>query len=357
MKKQMLLLVVPMALLCQQSQAQVEGNAAPAMANSEYANKSMANSQYNMSADMSNAQYNYNQYRQTQPNRGPATAAYPQDEVFSLTVNGLMNTVATNYVAVFNIVQLGLTAKSTDSTMNSTIEEFKQNLRKIGIDTSDIKTDMISFVPKYGYQTDKQIFSKKYNEVPDGFELEKNIYVHFKKSSALDGILTAAASAEIYDLVKVDYFLPNAQKLTDSLRLKCLLEMRSRVKSYELIGFRLDTLRKTMADNFTTIFPETHYYSYSAFSRPSFALLKRKATDQPYVNETEKPISRYYNQVNYDSYDIVLNPVITEPVVQLSYSITVKYFLKKEQPEVKPKKIYYIINKDGDAKQLPTPEE
>jgi uncharacterized protein YggE len=358
MKNQMFLLVIPMALFCYESKAQVEGNAAPAAANSMYTEKSMANAQYNMSADMANYQYNnYNYQQNPNANRGAATNAYPQDDQFSIKVNGLMNAVATNYVAVFNIVQLGLTAKSTDSTMNSTIEEFKTNLQKIGVDTSDIKTDMISFVPKFGYQTDKKIFSKKYNEVPDGFELEKNIYVRFKKSSALDGILSAAASAEIYDLVKVDYFLPNAQKLIDSLRLRCLLEVRSRVKSYEIVGMQLDTMKKTIADNFTTIFPETRYYSYSAFSRPSFSLLKRKATDQPFVNEYDKPISRYYNQVDYDSYDIILNPVITEPVIQLSYTIEVKYFLKKEQPAVKPKKIYYIINKDGDAKQLPTPEE
>ncbi|HTA28508.1 MAG TPA: SIMPL domain-containing protein [Bacteroidia bacterium] len=356
MKNQMFLVMIPMALLCCEANAQVEGNsqvAAPAaMGNYEYANKSMANSQYNVSADMANYQYNYQQNPNN--NRGPATSAAPNDQQFDIKVNGLMNVVATNYVAVFNIVQLGLTAKSTDSMMNGTIEEFKQNLQKLSIDTSDIRIDMISFVPKYGYQSDKKIFSKKYNEVPDGFELEKNIYIRFKKSSALDGILSAAAAAEIYDLVKVDYFLPNAQKLIDSLRLKCLFEVKSRVKSYEIVGFELDTLKKTMADNFTTIFPQTRYYSYSAFSRPSFASLKKKPSDQPFVSEYSKPVSRYYNQVDYDSYDIVINPLITEPVVQLSYTVDVKYFLKSEQPVKTPKKIYYIINKDGDARQLPT---
>jgi uncharacterized protein YggE len=363
MKKQMFFLMVPVVLSGSVAQAQVEGNseaAAPAaMGNSQYAEKSMGNYQYNVSASMANSQYNAGNYQygnQQNPNgnRLPATAAYPNDQVFDIKVNGLMNVVASNYVAVFNIVQLGLTAKSTDSMMNSTLEEFKQNLEKLSIDTSDIKIDMISFVPKYGYESDKKIFSKKYNEVPDGFELEKNIYVRFKKSSALDGILSAAAVAEIYDLVKVDYFLPNAQKLIDSLRLRCLQEVKSRAKSYELIGFELDTLKKTLADNFTTIFPQTRYYSYSAFSRPSFASLKKRPTDQPFVSEYTKPVSRYYNQVDYDGYDIVLNPVITEPVVQLSYSIAVKYFMKSEPVVKTPKKVYYIINKEGDAKELPT---
>ncbi len=352
MKKQMFLCMIPMALLYHESQAQVEGNSeAPAAANAIYANKSMANSQYNMQANMSNSQYNYTQ--NALPPRGPATNAYPDDNSFQIKVNGLMNVVATNYVAVFNILQVGLTAKSTDSTMTCTLNEFKRNLEKLNIDTSDIRTDMISFVPKYGYTSDKKIFSKRYNEVPEGFELEKNIYVRFKKSSALDGILSAAASAEIYDLVKVDYFLPNAQRMIDSLRLKCLMEVKARVRNYELIGFQLDTLKKSLADNFTTIFPDTRYYSYSAFTRPSFASLRKRPTDQPFVSESEKPISRYYNQVDYDSYDIILNPVITEPVIQLSYTIAVKYTLKSEKPVTPPKKIFYIIDKDGNAKQLP----
>jgi uncharacterized protein YggE len=362
MKKRMFLLMVPMALFCLESQAQVDGNAevaAPAaMGNSVYAEKSMGNYQSNMSASMANAQYNAGNYQygnQQNPNgnRGPATSA-TMGWGFTINVNGLMNVVATNYVAVFNIVQLGLTAKSTDSTMNATIEEFKRNLEKLNIDTSDFRTDMISFVPKYGYESDKKIFSKRYNEVPDGFELEKNIYIRFKKSSALDGILSAAAAAEIYDLVKVDYFLPNAQKLIDSLRLRCLLEVKSRVKSYEIVGFELDTMKKAMSDNFTTIFPQTRYYSYSAFSRPSFSSLKKRPTDQPFVSEYNKPVSRYYNQINYDSYDIVINPVINEPVVQLSYTIAVKYFLKNDPVVTPPKKVFYMINKDGDAKQLPT---
>jgi len=355
MKKKMFLLIVPIALFCLETQAQVEGNsempAPAAMGNAVYANKSMANSQYNVSANMANYQYG-NQQQNPNGNRGAATNANPNDQQFDIKINGLMNVVATNYVAVFNIVQLGLTAKSTDSMMNATIEEFKRNLQKLSIDTSDFRVDMISFVPKYGYESDKKIFSKKYNEVPDGFELEKNIYVRFKKSSALDGILSAAAAAEIYDLVKVDYFLPNAQKLIDSLRLRCLLEVKSRVKSYELVGFKLDTLKKTMADNFTTIFPETRYYSYSAFSRPSFASLKKRPSDQPFVSEYSKPVSRYYNQVDYDSYDIVINPVITEPVVQLSYTIALKYYLKSEPVITKEKKMYYIITKDGDVKPV-----
>jgi uncharacterized protein YggE len=345
MKTKILIVGTLMACLAHNLDAQVEGNS---IYNTTPAPAAMGNYQYNVSADMANANYNYQQ----QPNkdRHAATNAIPNDNEFTIRVNGLMNVVASYYVAVFNVLQVGLTARATDSIMNGTIEEFKKKLFNLNIDTSDIKVDIISFVPKYNYQS--RLFSRKYNEIPAGFELEKNVYVRFKKSSALDGILSAAAASEIYDLVKVDYFLPNAQKLMDSLRLRCLEELKSRTKSYQIVGFRLDTLKKALADNFITIFPQTRYYSYSAFSRPSLASLKKHQDDQPFAAETYKPLSRYYDQVAYDDYDVILNPVITEPAVQLSYTVSVKYSLKNEQPP-KEKKKYFFITKDGEVKEMP----
>ena len=334
--------------------AQIEGNydanksagnyysstPAPAAAGNYYS--------YGNPAQGAMANYQYNQTNQIL-DRNPASNALVYNDEINITVNGLMNVLADNYVAVFNIIQVGATAKNADSLMGSRIGQFKTGLKSIGVDTSDIKIDMISFMPKYDYKRDNIIFSRKYNEVPVGFELEKNVYVRFKHTKSLDGILSMAAQAEIYDLVKVDCTFPNTERLLDSLRLCCLEELRAKNKSYQLAGFRLDTLKKTMADGFKTIYPETKYVSYQALSRPSIGSIKRRQDDQPYVNQATIPYSRFYGQVCYDNYDIVINPVITEPVVQLSYTISVKYFLK--EPE-KTKSFYYVLTPTGDVKQL-----
>jgi uncharacterized protein YggE len=294
-------------------------------------------------------------YQDNGTERYSATYATPNTDNITIKVNGIMNVLADNYVAVFNIIQVGPTASSADSLMNNRITQFKKGLRKIGVDTEDIKVDMISFIPKYEYKTDNTIFSRKYIEVPAGFELQKNVYIRFKYSKSLDGILSAAAIAEIYDLIKVDYFIPNNQKLLDSLRLRCLEEVKSRVKSYQVVGFKLDTLKKTMSDDFKIIYPETKYTSFRALSRTSISALKKNSGDQPNVTQVDFPTSRFYSQVKYDEYDIVINPVITEPVVQLSYSITVIYSLKAEDKPVveeKQKDYYYIITANGEVKQL-----
>lgn len=303
-----------------------------------------------------NYQYN-NQQSVTSVPRGAVTAAnINNNKEVTITVNGLFNVVADNYVAVFNIIQVGETLESTVQMADGRISAFKQKLKAVGVDLSKIKVDMISFVPKYEVEIEKKVFSKTYNEVPAGFELQKNVFVHYKYSAELDAIIAAAASAEIYDIVKVDYFIPNIQRSLDSLRQRCFHEVQGRVKSFEMVGLKLDTLNKVVADDFTSVYPQSRYFTYQAFARPSLtAAKKRNATPTPIesgktVNEIQKQTSKFYQQVNYDEYDVVLNPVITEPVVQVSYTVSVKYFLEEDEQPMKNN--YYILTPTGEVKQF-----
>lgn len=299
------------------------------------------NYQYNNNQNIQNTAEYQNNYRE------PATnAAISNNNEVMIEVNGLSNVVADQYVAVFNLVQVAETIENADQLMNSRINAFKQKLKEAGIDTLDVSIDMVSFVPKYDLQSESKLFSKSFNEIPSGFEVQKNVSVHYKSSSKLNEIISVAANSEIYDLIKVDYFATNIKKAMDSLRTKCLFEIKAKTKNYEIVGFKLDTLKKTIADNFTTIYPQTRYFSYQAFSRPSLNAAKRKSS---MVNEVTKSTSRFYNQVNYDHYDVIINPLILEPVIQISYTVVVKYFLKQEE---KPSNNYYIISQTGDLKQV-----
>ncbi len=312
--------------------AQVSGN-----------EKYKGNSNYN-----DNANYNYNNQNLNIVNQvtQPLSNAVIENKTeVSFEINGLYNIVADNYVAMFNIMQIAETVETADLLTNERISVFKQKLKNIGIDTSEIKVDMLSFVPKYELQADKKLFSKTFNEVPAGFEMQKNITVRYKKSAKIDEIVSAAAQAEIYDLVKVDYFISNTQEILDSLRIKAISCLKNKTKSYELLGFKLDTLKKVFADNFVTTSPTTRYRSYQAFSRPSLNAAKKKS----YVNEINKTYSQYYKQIEYDLYDFIVNPIVTEPVIQISYTLLVKYFLK---PEEKPNNTYYILSPSGEMKQF-----
>jgi uncharacterized protein YggE len=289
--------------------------------------------------------YHYNNSTAWGSDKSPASnATITNNNEVSLRVNGLMNMLADNYVAVFNLQQVGETAEAANDLMNARLSTFKQRLRNIGVDTSTINVDMLSFVPRYEIQTEKRLFSKTYNEVPAGFELQKNVSVRYRLAAKLDDIVTAAAAGEIYDLVKVDYFIPNTQKSLDSLRAVCLQALKAKVKSFESIGFRLDTQNKVMAENYNTIYPPNRYSTYQAFSRPSLSA----ATKRSGYQEAPKSNSSFYNPVSYDQYDLVINPIITDPVVQMSYSITVKYFMPQEEK----RNSYYLLTPGGDMRQI-----
>ena len=72
--------------------------------------------------------------------------------------------------------------------------------------------------------------------------------------------------------------------------------------------------------------------------------------------------SYYYQPLTYENYDVVMNPSILEPVVQVGMDIKLQYNPKpKEQKkrvkkEVVTKNKYYVISPDGsiDIKELKT---
>ncbi|MDH6308154.1 uncharacterized protein YggE [Dysgonomonas sp. PFB1-18] len=270
-------------------------------------------------------------------------AVIANDNEILAQVSGLMNVVADSYVAVFNVVQVGETFTDVDGMMNERIQIFKSKLSGQGIGNENVKIDLLSFVPRYDVQSESKIFSKSYNEIPSGYEMQKNVSVLFTESSQIDMITTAALESEIYDIVKVDYYIDNMQQLRDSLRQKCIEELKKKAATYESIGIKLDSMEKTVSDNFATIYPPSRYNTYQAFSRPSLNVAKKKT-----IIETSKITTRYYQPLEYNNYDIVINPVVTEPVVQLLYSIVMKY----KRGDKEKNAIYNIITPSGDVKQL-----
>lgn len=287
----------------------------------------------------------YNSSNDSSKNDPVSENLIPNNDEILISVNGLMNVVADSYVATFNLIQVGETTDDVDRRMNDRIDLFRNNLRYAGISGRDIKIDLVSVVPNYDIQTETKIFSKSYNEQPAGFEMQKSICVSYSQSGQLEAIMTAAMKSEIYDLVKCDYFVKDISSLKDSLRNACMNEINKKVKSYEITGIKLESMKKSIADNNFTILPLSRYYSYQAFARPSLNSIKRKYA----FNEVVKSTTKYYQPINYAMYDIILNPVITEPVVQLSYSVTIKYIQQENKPA---DKACYMLTPSGEMKQI-----
>lgn len=281
---------------------------------------------------------------------------YPTN-VLSIDVKALQNVKAVTYTAVFNLSQIGETAEQANRLINDRINGVRQKLKSLGILEKDIVIDVISFVPNYEIEVQKKLFSKSYTEVPSGFELQQNIHIQFTKTNQFEDILTACAENEIYNLVKVDYFIENIAEVYRNLQAQLLKLIDEKKAYYKLLGFNLEDYDVSIADDKYCYFPKDFYRSYQAFNSTSFEALKKDKG----VTTVKKQTSYYYEPLSYQNYDLVINPAILEPVIQIGMNIKLQYNPKPKEatkPITKTELVhkYYVVSPNGtiDVKELNT---
>ena len=272
--------------------------------------------------------------------------------IITIDVKALNNIVADSYTAVFNLVQIGKTAEDTNKLMNDRINSVKNALTSQGIFSKDIIIDVISFVPVYETVVEKKLFSKTYTEVPKGFELQQNLHIKFTKVNQFEKILAACAKNEIYNLVKVDYFINNIEAVYTKLRAEILKVLKEKKQFYSDLGFDLTNYNPTMADMKYCHFPREFYKNYQAFNSISLEAIKKPKG----VLIAKKQTSYYYDPLSFKEYDVVINSSIVEPVVQIGMEIKLQYREKPKAPKPieKAKEViknkYFILSKDGALK-------
>jgi uncharacterized protein YggE len=261
------------------------------------------------------------------------------------TINALMNVKADSYLAIFNITQTGLTAKEVNEIVNNKINGFINELKVIGISDENIYSDMISLIPVYEYESENKLFSKTYTEVPKGFEMQKNIHIKFNNEKLLGAIITGAADNEIYDLIKVEYFVDDNEQKYDILRTKSVDYMNKKIESFKKLGINLDTIYHIINEKSSVVYPIDRYESYQAYSGTSIDAVKSKS-----VTTVRKPKTMFYNKLPYHKFDIIVNPSVLEPAVQFTYSLTIKYVVKDHIKQ--SEKQYILVTPEGVVKSL-----
>ncbi|MFK8038598.1 MAG: SIMPL domain-containing protein [Crocinitomicaceae bacterium] len=274
---------------------------------------------------------------------------FPSGNDLYITVKGLTNVKADSYVAIFNLSQTGKTAKEVNNLIDERVNKGLAVVK--GIKSVETYVDMISFVPIYEFQVERKIFSKKtYNEIPSGFEVKKNIHVKYTDPNLLNNIIASLADAEIYDLVRVDYFSNKIDSVKQALMVKAKEVLGSKMKRYQsILTVNFDTYEKQLADAFKVVLPTEMYKSYQAYSNSSLRL-KRQAN----VKHIQKSNTLFYQPILDKEFDFVVNPTIIEPVIQVMYEIVVRVTkVKKVMPKsIKPTKEYMLVTPNGEVKSL-----
>ena len=272
--------------------------------------------------------------------------SFPQSPDLFISVKGLANVKADTYVAIFNVTQVGKTTEEVNRLIDERINRGLQSIKDKP--ETEVYVDMISFVPVYEYEIEKKIFSKKsYNEIPVGFELKKNIHVRYADPGLLNEIIATLSNAEIYDLIRVDYFSNNLETIKKGLATKAKDILQEKLDNYaSILSENLDSVDKQLMDGYKVVLPVEMYKSYSAYSSSSLKL-KKPAN----VNQADKSKTLYYQPLIDKEFDFVINPTILEPVIQVMYEIKLKVNRKKEQAP-QTDRAYYFITPGGDLKKM-----
>lgn len=277
----------------------------------------------------------------------------------TFSIKGMYNASADSYLAIFTSTQAGETQKEANDLLKSKIDSIRQGVLKRSSDV-EMFVDMISFIPLYETLAEKKIFSKKtYNEIPIGFELKKNLHFKYSDPKVLEYLVTICAENEIYDLVRVDYFIEDIDKKKDKLIMKAEGMLKQKIFRYgQLTNEDYKDKNRVMTEGFLVHLPHEQYQSYTAYSSNAM-YVKQSGT----VAVAPKTTSQFYMPKFNKGYDFVLNPAMLEPVVQIEYEVKMRLVQKPAEPKKeveKPKEIIkteivkqiYWVTPTGDIKQL-----
>ncbi|HBF19060.1 MAG TPA: SIMPL domain-containing protein [Cryomorphaceae bacterium] len=292
------------------------------------------------------------------PQAGSLTSlSGPGNHTFS--IKGLYNCEADSYLAIFTITQTGKTQRETDSLVSSKIEAIKAALTSKAT-AVEVYVDMISFIPIFEVEHTKKLFSKDtYNEIPKGFELKQNLHFRYTEPAMLNELVSLCAREEIYDLVRVDYFVDDlaAKKAELMARAETLLNLQ--LSRYQkILGEDFNQFQKLLSDGFAMHYPLEQYQSYTAYCSNKLNVVQENGTFVPATKTT----SEFYMPKTAKGYDFVINSSLLKPVVQIEYELLFNVAPKPEKPEKQAvkevvkteiEKQVILVTQDGEVKKLP----
>ena len=236
----------------------------------------------------------------------------------------LMNVRADEYVAVFGLLQECATVAECNEKMDATVAEFTAGLRQLGVKAEDVYVDFASQNKIYAYQIAGDVAREKLA----GFELKKNVAVHYRDRDLLDKLTVLASRSKIYDLIKVDYIVRDTAAVENRLMEEATKIIEQKSARYQrLLGIRLRPPAQVYAEKPSIYFPTEMYDSYAAYESEEIGeeYYRQKYT----VQNARKSRTFFLNALDADGFDTVINPVVIEPVVQFTLYLKVKYEIEQ----------------------------
>jgi uncharacterized protein YggE len=238
----------------------------------------------------------------------------------------LMNVKADEYVAIFGLAQECITIPECNQKMDATVGQFSADLKRLGIANDALFVDFAAQNKIYGFQLEGTLAKEKLV----GFELKKNISVHYQDKLLLDKLLVTAAQSKIFDLIKVDYVVRDTGSIHNRLAEEAARLVKQKLARHEkLLGIKLQPPAQVFAERYSAYFPTEMYDSYTAAESEN---VSQDYDEAKYtIQHARKSRTFFFNALNADGFDAVINPLVIEPVVQFTLYLRVKYEVEQNK--------------------------
>lgn len=221
-----------------------------------------------------------------EPNTGDGNLKGNEDRFYSIDSSVLLNVKPDAFMAVFGFERLGSTSENSNSQVNVVFDEFTKDLINLGIPKEDIFVDFITQTTTIVEQT-------------RAFQTRKTISIRYKDRKLFEKIVGLAASKSIFDLVKVDYVVSNFEKIRTDLFDQASQIIKAKHKKYvETFGITLAP-KSLSIEKYDAFYPGERYRGYQK--------------------------TFYYEPIDQNSFDRVINPVGVEPLVQFTIYLQMDY--------------------------------
>lgn len=249
------------------------------------------------------------------------------ENAFLIEANVLINAKADEYIATFSLNEEGESINEANQKIEKKIPTFISSLTAIGITKENIFVDFVTQNKIYSYDLNNPSKGPGgrlvVTERLAGFEVKKNIFIRYKTTAQLDKITLIAAKSDIYDLVKVDYIVSNTRTIREQLFDEAIKVINKKETDFiNKIGLTISSIKQIHTLKYKALTPSESYQSYQAS--------ETNQVTSNYYNEYAFQTARknktfFYHPLDSNDFDTVINPVVTEPVVQYTILLRIKY--------------------------------
>jgi uncharacterized protein YggE len=241
----------------------------------------------------------------------------------------LSNELATSFVLVFGVSQEGKTVNEATTLINKRLAGLVAELKSLKISENDFYIDLITQNRVYDYELNATNTVAK--EKLAGFEIKKNITIHFADRNMIDKITVAASNFEIFDLIKVDYIKTNTEEIRTKLLDEAIKVIENKKLQYlKIMNIKLRQSSYIISEQFAIQQPCNMYETYNAYITNNVNDYDENYNDRLKKLSLRKMTTSYFSPTDYSSFDKVLQPIIIEPVIQYSLRIVVRFLVLQE---------------------------